>query len=117
MPVNNAHILVVIYYLLSISIILFYASRYEISDTTGFWSDGFLREVSGRIAPLVSALLVYHFLSFIVSRLWIDSCLTDVSELNSSNYSVVQNRNVAFAFGLSSLFLVAIWNFLEHSLM
>jgi hypothetical protein len=116
MRFNLVYISVVLYYLLSISIILFYASRYEVTDTTGFWSDGFLREASGRIAPLVSGLLVFQLLSFVVSQLWIDTRLTIHPALNLNSYSVIQNRSWAFAISVCGLFLVAIWNLLEHAL-
>jgi hypothetical protein len=115
-PANRAYMSVFIYYLLSISIILFYANRYEITDSTGFWSDGFLREASGRIAPLVSAILAFKFLSFLVFRLWINTRSAIHSRVDSSNYSVMHNRNTAFAFGICGFFLVAIWNLLEHAL-
>ena len=47
---------ITIFYLVAISSISFYALKFGVPESKGYWIDGFTREIVGRLSPLVTSL-------------------------------------------------------------
>lgn len=87
------------------------ARAYGFSDSSGFWTDGFLREGAGRAAPLLGSLAVFLPLTLLAIKFdkpkGLIGCLDSFSDEDSELTSTVETTNVLLQlFGLCCVVLL-----------